>query len=248
VRRSLVIFVSFGLAVAGLSSAVGAQETTDLAPVTHVRTHGKQVVNLEQTSTGTLSASDGNAAALGTGAAEAAPGSVTHGDTSGIALLGPDGTYSVNESSPPSISVSDTPPVYEPAPEPVVAEPVSDVPVEEAPVQDVVVDDTTMLETAPASGDDLDGDNLADSLEGDLGLDPTLIDTDGDGVADGDEINLYGTDPTVFDSDGDGMGDGDELYNLRTDPLAWDTDGNGAADGADSQALSSESTDENVVQ
>jgi len=247
VRRSLLIFVSLGLAVAGFSSAVVAQETT-VTPVSHVRTHGKQVVTLEQSSTGTLSADDGNAAALGTGAASAAPGSVTHGNTSGIALLGPDGTYNVSESSPPTINVSDSPPVYEAAPEPVVAEPVSEVPVEEAPVQDVVVDDTTLVETAPASGDDLDGDNLADSLEPDLGLDPTLVDTDGDGVADGDEINLYGTDPTVFDSDGDAIGDGDELYNLRTDPLVWDTDGNGVADGADSQALSAESVDESVGQ
>jgi hypothetical protein len=248
VRRSLVVFVSFGLAVAGFSTAVGAQESTDFAPVTHVRAHGKQAVTLEQTSTGTLSASDGNAAALGTGAASAAPGSVIHGDTSGIALLGPDGTYSVNESSPPTINVSDTPPVYEPAPEPVAAEPVSDAPVDEAPVQDVVVDDTSMLGTAPVDAEDLDGDNLADNLEWDLGLDPTLIDTDGDGVADGDEINIYGTDPTVFDSDGDGISDGDELFNLRTDPLVWDTDGNGVADGGDSQALSTESVDENVVQ
>ena len=245
-RRSLLIFVSLGLAVAGFSSAV-AQETT-VTPVTHVRTHGKQVVTLEQSSTGILSADDGNAAALGTGAASAAPGSVTHGDTSGIALLGPDGTYNVSESSPPSINVSDSPPVYEPAPEPVVAEPVGEAPVEEAPVQDVVVDDTTLVETAPASGEDLDGDNLADSLESDLGLDPALIDTDGDGVADGDEINISNTDPTAFDSDGDGIGDGDELYNLRTDPLVWDTDGNGVADGADSQALSAESTDESVGQ
>lgn len=247
-RRSIVLCVSLGLAVAGLGGTVAAQEASEVAPVTHVRTHGKQVVTLEQSATGTLSASDGNAAALGTGAASAAPGSVTHGDTSGIALLGPDGTYTVSESSPPSINVSDSPPVYEAAPEPVVAEPVSEAPVEEAPVQDVVVDDTTMLETAPASTDDLDGDNLADSLEWDLGLDPTLIDTDGDGVADGDEINIYGTEPAVFDSDGDGTGDGDELYNLRTDPLIWDTDGNGVADGAEGQALNTESVDESAAQ
>jgi len=237
-----------GLAVAGFSSAVVAQEATDVTPVTHVRTHGKQVVILEQSTTGSLSADDGNAAALGTGAASAAPGSVTHGDTSGMALLGPDGTYSVNESSPPTINVSDSLPVSELAPEPVVAEPVSDAPVAEAPVQDVVVDDATLVETAPTTSDDLDGDNLADSLESDLGLDPTLIDTDGDGVADGDEINLYGTDPTVYDSDGDTIGDGDELFNLRTDPLVWDTDSNGVADGADVPTLNTESVDESAVQ
>src|SRR5262245_50498529 len=118
-RRSIVVICSLGLAVAGFSSAVGAEETTGVPPVTHVHTHGKQEVILEQDSTGSLSASDGNAAALGTGAASAAPGSVTHGDTSGMALLGPDGTYNVKESSPPTINVSDVAPVYEPAPEPV---------------------------------------------------------------------------------------------------------------------------------
>ena len=75
---------------------------------------------------------------------------------------------------------------------------------------------------AVSSGADLDGDNIADELEPALGLDPTNIDTDGDGVADGDEINIYGTDPLNWDTDGDGVSDGDELFNTRTDPLVWD--------------------------
>src|SRR5581483_8495562 len=40
-----------------------------------------------------------------------------------------------------------------------------------------------------------------------------------DGVADGDEINIYHTDPLKFDTDGDGHGDGEELFWLHTDPL-----------------------------
>ena len=42
-------------------------------------------------------------------------------------------------------------------------------------------------------------------------------DTDGDGVTDGDEVNIYGTDPLNPDSDGDGIDDGDEI-DLGVDP------------------------------
>ena len=43
-------------------------------------------------------------------------------------------------------------------------------------------------------------------------------DTDGDGLTDDDEANVYGTDATVVDTDGDGAGDGDEVA-AGTDPL-----------------------------
>jgi Cu-Zn family superoxide dismutase len=43
-------------------------------------------------------------------------------------------------------------------------------------------------------------------------------DTDGDGLTDGDEADVYGTDATVVDTDGDGVGDGDEVA-AGTDPL-----------------------------
>jgi hypothetical protein len=73
-----------------------------------------------------------------------------------------------------------------------------------------------------ATETDLDADNYADELEWDLGLDPTNADTDADGVADGDELTIYGTDPLVADSDGDGVFDGEELFGINTDPLTWD--------------------------
>ena len=41
-------------------------------------------------------------------------------------------------------------------------------------------------------------------------------------MADGDEINIYGTDPSYGDSDGDGVLDGEELFGISTDPLVWD--------------------------
>ena len=77
-------------------------------------------------------------------------------------------------------------------------------------------------DTAVATAADLDADNYADELEGNLGLDPTNADTDADGVADGDELNLYGTEPTAFDTDGNGVSDGEELFGINTDPLIWE--------------------------
>ena len=42
--------------------------------------------------------------------------------------------------------------------------------------------------------------------------DPNDADSDDDGLADGDEINIYGTDPLVnADKDGDGISDADEV-------------------------------------
>jgi len=68
----------------------------------------------------------------------------------------------------------------------------------------------------------------------DQALEPVTApaDTDGDQVADADELNLYGTDPAVADTDGDGFVDGQELFVTATDPLRWDTNGDGIADGA----------------
>ena len=43
-------------------------------------------------------------------------------------------------------------------------------------------------------------------------------DSDGDGLYDDDETDIYGTDPTKADTDGDGVDDGQEVYD-GTDPL-----------------------------
>jgi hypothetical protein len=79
-------------------------------------------------------------------------------------------------------------------------------------------------DTAVASATDQDADNAPDEREPGLGLDPRNPDTDGDGVADGDEPNLYGTDPLNADTDGDGANDGEELFGVHTDPLVRDDD------------------------
>jgi hypothetical protein len=58
---------------------------------------------------------------------------------------------------------------------------------------------------------DTDGDGLWDLVEITRGLNPNSADMDSDGLADGDELNVYGTDPRQSDTDGDGFDDGDEV-------------------------------------
>lgn len=57
------------------------------------------------------------------------------------------------------------------------------------------------------------------------------LDSDGDGLTDADEINIYGTNPLNPDTDGDGLTDGDEINIYGTDPLNPDTDGDSYSDG-----------------
>ncbi len=60
--------------------------------------------------------------------------------------------------------------------------------------------------------------------------DPLSADTDGDGLSDGQEVNVRGTSPTNADTDGDGLTDGEEV-GLGTNPLSRDSDGDGLKDG-----------------
>jgi hypothetical protein len=55
-------------------------------------------------------------------------------------------------------------------------------------------------------------------------------DSDGDGIADQDEVLVTGTDPNNADSDGDGLVDGVEVLN-RMNPLDPDMDKDGVSDG-----------------
>lgn len=65
---------------------------------------------------------------------------------------------------------------------------------------------------------DADGDGLNHDVELSYGTSPTLADTDGDGLADNQEIQLYGTSPTLADTDGDGLSDGQEVLIYSTNP------------------------------
>ena len=78
---------------------------------------------------------------------------------------------------------------------------------------------------------DLDGDGLTNLEEYIAGSDPTLADTDEDGLSDAEEVNTTGTNPAEADTDGDGLTDGAEVQEYGTDPLAVDSDGDSLSDG-----------------
>ncbi|MFT5354729.1 MAG: cysteine-rich repeat protein [Polyangiales bacterium] len=88
-------------------------------------------------------------------------------------------------------------------------------------VPDAGGDLTDVFDAGTDAGPDTDGDGLADGDEPMYGTDPNDPDTDDDGLSDGEEV-LLGTDPTVWDSDGDGVPDGDEVF-LGTDPTTVDS-------------------------
>ena len=77
----------------------------------------------------------------------------------------------------------------------------------------------------------LDSDGLSNLEEYVAGTDPTLNDTDEDGLDDDDELNIYMTDPTDADSDDDGLSDGDEILIHLTDANDNDSDNDGMLDG-----------------
>ena len=84
----------------------------------------------------------------------------------------------------------------------------------------------------PTAKPDSDGDGLTDSDERNIyNTDPNNPDTDADGLTDGDEVRAYKTDPRNPDTDGDGLPDGVEVLKFRTDPINRDTDGDGVPDG-----------------
>ena len=91
--------------------------------------------------------------------------------------------------------------------------------------------------------EDTDGDLLSDYYEAAMtSTDPTLADTDGDGILDGDEdldgdnLNNFeerdaGTEPQIYDTDEDDISDGDEVKVYFTKPLVKDTDEDKLSDG-----------------
>ena len=84
--------------------------------------------------------------------------------------------------------------------------------------------------TKGAPGDDPDHDGLTNLQEYQNGCDPRNSSTDGDGLTDGEEVNIHGTDPLARDTDGDGLTDREEVFEYQTDPCLSDTDGDGLTD------------------
>jgi hypothetical protein len=170
--------------------------------------HGGALAQMKDTPiiTGNVQGTCVTSPSVNTTGANAGDWTITCGDISpgpGMTVIGPPALASepVPVVAPEPVTPANDPaPVAEPAPE---------------------TTDAAATDTAVATETDLDADNYPDALEWDLGLDPNNPDTDADGVADGDEIVLYGTEPTVADTDGDGAFDGEELFGIFTDPLVW---------------------------
>ncbi len=78
---------------------------------------------------------------------------------------------------------------------------------------------------------DTDKDGIADGNELFMNLDPKNPDTDGDRLGDGNEWLILGTDPGNPDTDGDGLNDYQETQIYHTNPKNPDTDGDGRKDG-----------------
>jgi len=78
---------------------------------------------------------------------------------------------------------------------------------------------------------DDDQDGLSNEQEQVLGTDPAVADSDGDGLNDGDEVNIHGTDPLLVDTDSDGINDLVEvqasLNPLDPSDAMADADGDG---------------------
>ncbi len=68
--------------------------------------------------------------------------------------------------------------------------------------------------------------------------------TDGDGLPDVDEENIYFTNPNNSDSDDDNLTDGEEINTYSTDPNDSDSDDDNLTDG---EEVNTHSTDPNVI-
>ncbi|WP_267642371.1 DUF7343 domain-containing protein [Haloarchaeobius amylolyticus] len=93
-----------------------------------------------------------------------------------------------------------------------------------------VFDDTSVQVFVITKDGDVDGDSLSNTAELKHGTNLTAVDTDGDTLEDGPEVNEYGTDPTDPDTDGDKARDAREI-SVGTDPTNPDTDGDNLTDG-----------------
>lgn len=127
-----------------------------------------------------------------------------------------------------------------PAVSPVVAEPqITPEPV----ATDTQVEPTTTETTATSSLTQTDSTNVGvATMTPDANLQTgvttstvpnAILDTDGDGLTDADEINIYHTNSNKVDTDDDGLNDREEVKIYKTDPNNPDTDGDNYKDGAE---------------
>ncbi|MCJ8313883.1 MAG: PQQ-binding-like beta-propeller repeat protein, partial [Saccharospirillaceae bacterium] len=86
-------------------------------------------------------------------------------------------------------------------------------------------------EIADDANSDEDMDSLSALQEFENKTDPTLIDSDFDGLNDNLEVLIYMTNPIKADTDSDGLNDYDEINSYSTSALLADSDNDGFSDG-----------------
>ncbi len=236
-KRRLIATISLSLSLTGVYSDALAQQTP--APIIHGDSTGSEITTelpvesetRAQETSEALTATNGDAAALGTGNASSAPGTITRNGVSSTSLLGPDGTYRVTENSPPIVNVPD-------------GTSVEIVPAATAPVADAPVEESDGEPAAP----DTDGDWVPDSDEVNVyGTAPDTWDTDSDGLSDGEELYVAGTDPFLWDTNGDGVSDGDIEAEAAADPLIVEDTGTVVAEDAAPEASSVDSDNDRLA-
>ncbi len=128
------------------------------------------------------------------------------------------------------VPVSRTWPTFPETPTPAPGDPAGKVPGADG-VNDGEINDDAITGICDA---DSDGDGLSDGEEVQIGTDPYDVDSDDDGRDDSEFIGDGGitSDPLNFDTDDDGLGDGVEVFSANTtNPSNADTDGDGLCDG-----------------
>ncbi len=92
------------------------------------------------------------------------------------------------------------------------------------------LDEAGNLTTLTSRSQDVDSDGLSNEQEYAGGSKPTVADTDGDGLSDGDEVSVHSTSPVKADTDGDDMPDGWEVNSGLSPTVSnrfEDADGDG---------------------
>ena len=90
------------------------------------------------------------------------------------------------------------------------------------------------IATVPASAPINTSGGMANTPRNNAGATGSITfdpDSDGDGLSDDDENNIYGTNPNDPDSDDDGLNDGAEVNTHLTNPINPDTDSDEFSDG-----------------
>jgi hypothetical protein len=78
--------------------------------------------------------------------------------------------------------------------------------------------------------DDANPYTVNDLIDANCSCTGFALDSDGDGLTDQDEVEIYFTDPFEDDTDSDGLSDWAEVFESLTSPILADTDGDGCSD------------------